>query len=97
MAPRLAVLHHYREIVVLGQSCAADQAFDPSQGQGLLMCFWVQAATGRFPRWLWRGYDFPCKGWLDSHRRHRAVCPRSGLLRIRATPTEMTLARVCRE
>ena len=38
-----------------------------------------------------------CGTRLDSRGRHRAACPRSGLLRIRATPTERTLARVCRE
>ena len=29
--------------------------------------------------------------------RHRAACPRSGLLKIRAKGPERTLARVCRE
>ena len=28
---------------------------------------------------------------------HRAACPRSGRLKRRAVPTEITLARVCRE
>ena len=38
-----------------------------------------------------------CGTRLDSRGRHRAACPRSGLLRITATPTQRTLAGVCRE
>ena len=34
---------------------------------------------------------------LDCRGQHRAACPRSGLLRSRALPTERTFARVCRE
>ena len=38
-----------------------------------------------------------CGAPLDCRGQHRAACPRSGLLRARALPTERTLARVCRE
>ena len=110
--------YHYRETVVLAQSCAADQAHLRSHsGPGLLMCFWVAQRVSLScnwsfsARWLWRGYDFFCNS--QSCMRHKVgftrkapggmskkkkkACPRSGLLRIRATPTERTLARVCRE
>ena len=38
-----------------------------------------------------------CGGQNDLLGRHRAACPRSGRLKRRAVPTEITLARVCRE
>ena len=38
-----------------------------------------------------------CGSRLDVFGRHRAACPRSGRLRVRAAGPERTLARVCRE
>ena len=38
-----------------------------------------------------------CGSTLDRMGRHRAACARSGRLKMRALPTERTLARVCRE
>ena len=38
-----------------------------------------------------------CGGALDPHGDHRAACPTSGHLRVRAAPMERALARVFRE
>ena len=38
-----------------------------------------------------------CGGQNDLLGRHRVGCPRSGRLKRRAVPTEITLALVCRE
>ena len=38
-----------------------------------------------------------CGGQNDLLGRHRAACPRSGRLKRRAVPTEITMARICRE
>ena len=86
--------YHYRETVVLVQSCAADQAHLRS---GLPKGFRIPAATCRFPH-VGSGEvttsSATLRGCLRLRRkvgyargRHRAACPRSGLLRIRATPT----------
>ena len=79
---------HCHETVVLAQSCVADQAHlcshsGPSCNRSFSAC------------WLLIGYDFPlqveevacvCGTRLDSRGKHRAACPRSGLLRIKKQP-----------
>ena len=106
--------HFFREVVVLAQSVAADQAHlrshsGPGSSDVLLGCptsleFEVQPEV--FRTLVLERLRLPlhiteakcvCGVSLDKRGRHRASCPRSGRLRTRATPTERTLARVCRE
>ena len=106
--------YHYRETVVLVQSCAADQAHlrshsGPGSADVFLGCptgFEFQLQLVVFRTLALERLRLPlqlseaacvCGARLDTRGRHRAACPRSGLLRIRATPTERTLAKVCRE
>ena len=105
--------YHYRETLVLfSRVLQTRPTFVPIQGQGLLMCFWgptgpeFKLQPVVFRTLVLERLRQPlqisevacvCGTRLDSRGRHRAACPRSGPLRIRATPTERTLSGVCRE
>ena len=86
--------------------------FVPTRAQELVMlCLDVPPDSNSnfdkrcFGHWSWRGCACHstfrrrrvCGAALDTLGRHRAACPRSGLLKIRAKGPERTLARVCRE
>ena len=94
---------HFRETVVLAQSCAADQAHLRSHSGPFAQvwcCVDVQhhqsSKNGlRLPLMITEA-RCECRRGLDVRGQHRAACPRSGRLRSRAVPMERTQA-VCRE
>ena len=89
--------HHFRETVVLAQSCAADQALRSHSGPcASQVLHGPPTERLRLPLSITEA-RCECGGSLDFRGQHRAACPRSGRLRSRAVPTERTLARVCRE
>ena len=100
--------HHYRETVVLAQSCAADQAHLRSHsGPAVWMSniTRVRSETAHFPNCRFgtvappvddHGGEMRMPTSLGRQRSAQSGMSRSGRLRW-AVPRERTLARVCRE
>ena len=94
--------HHFRESVVLAQSCPSHQAHLRSHsGSGCshVFCGCPTQPEFRINPDLFRVLILErlCGAVLDCKGRHRAACPHPGRLRTRALAPERTLARVCRE
>ena len=104
--------HYFGENVELAQSHASDQAHlrqDPELEQcstelrlgSNSRCTLSSSSTLVLERLrlplLFIDATCECGGQNDLLGRQRAACPRSGRLKRRALPTEITLARVCRE
>ena len=99
--------HHFRETVVLAQSCPAEQAHPRSHSGPGSSEVLHGAPTGLEHRLEPQALQSispgesriapQCGDPLDTFGRHRAACPGSGRLRTRAVGPERTLARVCRE
>ena len=92
--------HHFRETVILAQSCAADQTHLRSHsGPGASSSMLGSPSSLEF-KLVFERLRLPldvtearceCGGAVDLYGRHRAACPRSGRISTRAVGPE----RVC--
>ena len=104
--------HHFRETVVLAQSCADQAHLRSHSGAGSdVLCGCPTGPQFKILPTLFRSIvcerlrlplqltesRCECGAALDKCGRHRGACTRSGRLKSRATAPERTLARVCRE
>ena len=78
-------------VALTGAPTAPEYTIDPLYFRVLLL------ERLRLPLPLTESQCEGCGATLDVRGRHRAACPRTGRLKSRATPTEVALARICRE